>query len=251
MARLRVTKPNAGNRAWYRRKLEALVARMIKSTLWWVSAAYKKNDAKLLSRVIKELSDYWEKQFNESSVKIADDFLRRVDAATSNSMQRAMRDIGFRIKWKNTKEVRNVLNSIRETQISLIKSIPQEHLDKVSGVVQRGIQNGRDVNYITERLRSEFEVTKERARLIANDQNNKATEAIKRARDESIGIKEGIWIHIPGKKTSRKTHIAMNGKRFKLNEGLYDGDVGRNVMCGELVSCYCTYKPVLPNFLTK
>ena len=33
-------------------------------------------------------------------------------------------------------------------------------------------------------------------------------------------------MHIPGVKTSRPTHKAMDGQRFMLSEGLYDSEKG-------------------------
>ena len=33
----------------------------------------------------------------------------------------------------------------------------------------------------------------------------------------------------------------MDGKRFKLSEGLYDSKEGRNVLPAELVNCHCTF----------
>ncbi len=40
----------------------------------------------------------------------------------------------------------------------------------------------------------------------------------------------------------------MNGKRFRLDEGLYDSAVGRKVLPGELVACNCTFRAVIPEF---
>ena len=47
---------------------------------------------------------------------------------------------------------------------------------------------------------------------------------------------------------SRPTHVAMEGKRFKLSEGLYDPDpkVRRKVKPGELILCACRYRPCWP-----
>ena len=114
--------------------------------------------------------------------------------------------------------------------------------------MQRSIIQGRDVASLRDELQGRFGVTRNRAKLIARDQSNKAFQAIKRAENQQLGIKEGIWVHVPGTKSSRKTHMRMNGKRFKLNEGLYDSDVKRKVLPGELVACNCVYRAVIPEF---
>ena len=63
------------------------------------------------------------------------------------------------------------------------------------------------------------------------------------------GFNEAIWVHVPGTYTSRVSHIHMNGKKFRLDEGMYDEDVGYNVMPGELINCRCVYKLIVPEDL--
>ena len=63
---------------------------------------------------------------------------------------------------------------------------------------------GKDLGYVTESLGDRYAITRRRAAFIARDQMDKASMAIQRARDEKLGIEEGIWVHLPGQKTSRK-----------------------------------------------
>ena len=112
----------------------------------------------------------------------------------------------------------------------------------------RSVTAGRDVGYLTDELHKRYAVTRRRAAFIARDQANKATEAIKRVEGEKLGVRVGIWVHIPGKYTSRATHRAMNGKPFLISEGMYDPAVKRKVQCGELPGCQCTYRSFIPEF---
>ena len=48
-----------------------------------------------------------------------------------------------------------------------------------------------------------------------------------------------------GAKTFRPAHVAMDGEKFPLAEGLYDMDEGRKVFPAELVNCNCTFMPIL------
>ena len=73
-------------------------------------------------------------------------------------------------------------------------------------------------------------------------------EAIKLSESRRLGVKVGIWVHIPGPKSSRKTHMQMNGKPFLLSEGLYDSNAGRKILPGELDGCNCTYRDFIPEF---
>ena len=141
-----------------------------------------------------------------------------------------------------------MLQSIIVENVNLIKSIPQHYLTEVQGLVQRSVQNGRDLGYLTEELQKRYGITKRRAATIARDQNDKATESLSRARLQSLGVTKGIWMHTSAGKTYRHTHVEMNGKEFDLSTGLYDSAVGREIFPGELVNCRCTFRPLLPEY---
>lgn len=244
--------PNAGNRVWYQKKLLTLNEEMARSVSWWLMSELRKNStAAELNRAMNELARRWQDRYEEEAEKIASTFVKRVNASTTSAMEQAFVSARFNLKVRNTREVNNILNSLRYTQVDLIRSIPARELDAVAGIVQRGVQNGRDIFHIQDELKKRFAMSNNRARTIAIDQSNKATQAIREAHDKAAGITEGIWDHVPGRKTSRPTHVAMNGKRFKLygpDRGLYDSAVGRNVMPGELILCACGYRAVLPEF---
>lgn len=245
----RPVKPSPGIRVWYRKQIEDMIERMKKSILWWCPAVYRKELARSIQKELDRLRKQWTGEFDTFSDSVASRFTKRINGAVSASTKNALAEVGFNVTWKNDRNVKNILTSIRDTQVSLIKSIPEEQLNRVAGILQRGLQNGQDLAYIREELEKGFDISKKRAAMIARDQTNKATFAINRARNLSAGIKEGIWIHIAGKYTSRPTHVAMHHKRFFLEgpeAGLYDSDVGHNVMPGECVNCACTYRSIVP-----
>ena len=142
-----------------------------------------------------------------------------------------------------------LLEEMVASNVNLIKSIAPKYFDKLTNVVIDSALKGRDMASIFQHIKDLNKVTERRAELIAIDQTNKATQALNVMQTKDIGIKKGIWIHIPGEKSSRKTHIAMNGKTFDLDEGLYDEDVGRNVLPGELPYCRCDFRPDITELL--
>ena len=85
-----------------------------------------------------------------------------------------------------------------------------------------------------------------RAELIAKDQTQKVTQDFARANAQAYGATKARWIHIPGEKTSRITHMEMDGEEFDINVGLYDPDVGENVLPGQLIYCMCTQEFLFP-----
>ena len=81
---------------------------------------------------------------------------------------------------------------------------------------------------MTEELHKQFGVTERRARMIARDQTNKATNNLSRQRLLSYGINKGIWMHTASGKTYRETHAldhtqgGMDGAEYFIDEGCYD-----------------------------
>ena len=84
--------------------------------------------------------------------------------------------------------------------------------------------------------------TEARAKRVALDQSIKVSQGIQRGNAEALGIKHAVWVHVPGRYSSRETHLAMDGKRFDLSEGLYDPAVGQNVTPGLLPFCRCIFR---------
>lgn len=244
---LRAIQPNAGVRAWYRKRLLKEIEAMQRSVAYWLESAYRQREdeivgdaspARDLLSVFGESMRRWMRRWDTLADWLGRRVVEKVDNSTTTSMREAFKAAGFTVKFDRTRNLNSVTEAYINWNVGLIKSIGREYLDDVRGIVMEGVGMGRDLGYISEQLGNRYDITKRRAKLIARDQTDKATQAIRRVRDENLGITEGIWVHLPGQKTSRKTHEAMNGKRFKLNEGLYDSAVKRNVLPGELVACY-------------
>lgn len=228
---------------------------MSNSVDYWLTAEYKRHEpkivgdatpSKLMNRKLISVMGRWQLTFRQKAEDIAAWFVRRADAYSSGSVVNKLRAEGMSVNMQLTPEVRNVLDSIYETQVSLIKSIPEQYLTQVSTLVQESVSRGRDIGYLKEELKQRYGVTERRAKVIARDQNNKASNAISQQRCQSAGITHGIWVHrAGGSKSFRHSHVKMNGTEFELSKGCYDPHEGRMVMPGELVNCKCEFRPVI------
>ena len=261
---LRAIKPSAALAAAYKKKLLRLVDDMQRSVVWWIRAAYRKREAQItqdagparsLAQELDSVMRDWQKKYDAAAKRIARWFAsaaaRHVGYSAEAAFKAAKLDKLFTVKFNYmSRNERDVLQSLIIENTNLIKSIPSQYLTEVQGIVQRSVQTGRDVGGMVEELEKRYEITRRRAITIANDQNNKATENLARARMMSLGITEGVWLHFPIGKSYRDTHVDMDGKIFILAEGMYDPDpkVMRHVQPGELVNCHCSFKPVIPDF---
>lgn len=256
---LRPIHPNAGIEAAYRAKLTALVQEMHASVLYWVKASYRANEpemaqdetpAEALRRVIRELSKRWMKRFDVAAVKLADWFGQAASKRSSDGLKKILKDGGFSVEFKLTPAMRDVLGATVNQNVALIKSIPQQYLTQVEGIVMRSVQTGRDLGQLTSDLQTQLGVTKRRAAFIALDQNNKATAALTRARQIEAGITEAVWVHSGGGRHPRPSHLkaGREKQRFDVTKGWYDPDEKKNIWPGELINCRCVSRSVIKGF---
>ena len=254
------TRPSIAIQRKYERKLKRLIEGMHKSTLWWVRAEYRKQQPRLamdaspvsdLLKATKRLLDNWTRVFETEAKKASDWFAKQVGGFTARSFKNALKKekvldfmtVDFAYKSKAEK---NLMESIIASNVSLITSIPRQYFGEIEGLVQRSVQSGRDLSYLTKEIAARYPVTLRRASYIARDQNDKATEALNRQRALDLGAKKAIWVHTSAGKTYRKSHIAMDGQEYDLTKGCYDPDshVRRHIHPGELPGCKCTMRPV-------
>ena len=139
-----------------------------------------------------------------------------------------------------------IITAITFFDISGIRSIGQQYLNRVEESVWRSVNAGYDMAQLTRELRKDYGISERRAAFIARDQTNKAKAAIEKARRQELGITEAIWIHSHAGKEPRPSHVAANGKRFDVGKGMYlDGEW---VQPGEEINCRCTSRSVIKGF---
>lgn len=142
-----------------------------------------------------------------------------------------------------TKELKpHVARAVKSEAAAYAKSIKE-----TEGITPRWKQNRRK-KWLQHLIETMDKRTKERTILLARDQSNKVTQTYAVVNAQALGANKGRWIHVPGKYSSRETHIHMDKKQFDLNVGLYDSDVGRYVKPGELPYCNCQFSVLMPGF---
>lgn len=277
-------RPNVGIQVAYRKKLDRLIKEMSDSVEYWILAAYRNNEpeivgaepkitmafdaldwsqpfpdpadmalddalpANALKRAFAELAKRWQSDINDTAPKLAKWFAKSVQSRSQRDLKRILKDGGFTVKFRMTRPMQDIMRATIEEQVGLIKSIPQQYLTEVQGLVMRSVTRGRDIGGLTKDLRKRYGITKRRAALIARDQNNKATASMTRARQADIGIKQAVWLHSHAGKTPRPTHVKMDGKRYDVAKGMWDPAVNRFIFPGELINCRCVSKAVVAGF---
>ncbi len=254
---LRAIHANSGVRAKYQDALFALIEEMQSSVEYWLSATYKASPprmaalvaqdaspAKEINKRLRAIAKRWLKRFDEAAPKIAEAYVTRAFKASDSAFRMALKDAGFAIKFNVTPAMRDAFNASLAENVGLIRSIPEEYLLKVGGIVNRAYLAGRDLQTMTKQIRKLYPVTKDRAELIARDQSNKANAVVIRTRQLQLGLTEAIWMHSHGGKVPRPDHVAANGKRYKIAEGCLIS--GEYIQPGEKINCRCTSRAIIP-----
>ena len=253
--------PNAGIEASYRAKLDKLIAEMHRSLIWWLRVQYRADPPELardddmpasgLQVEMDTLSRRWQDRFDEAAEEMAAHFARGASAAADNGFRAILKRAGFSVRFSMTPAVRDVTQASVAANVALIKSIPQQHLAQVQGIVMRSVQEGRDLSTLTKALQDQYGVTRRRAAIIARTQNNQATAAVLRARQEQLGITEARWLHAGAGRHPRETHIAFaagrnGGPIYNVSEGaLIDG---KRIWPGTEINCRCVARPIVRGF---
>lgn len=259
---------NIGIQNEYARSIRRLIRPLIKDALKFTLEAYKKyrdsemitNDAPIDfdNRRLQQLLDVIQSRFGkyirewdiEKIEGIASKFIGKIDTTTRAGLMQHLKAAGVVIDFKVSPLIEPALREHIAVNVNLIKTIPETYFKELTDVVIDSALKGRDMASIYEHIKGLNEVTDRRAELIAIDQTNKATQSLNLLETKGMGIKRGVWKHIPGEKSSRKTHIEMDGKLFDLDVGLYDEDVNKYVLPGELYYCRCDFRPDISELLT-
>jgi hypothetical protein len=252
--------PNAGIRARYQRQMDDLIDEMNASLHHWLAARWRTDPPTLaldeswfgaLRRTMRELGQRWEQRFADAAPRFADYFATRAADRSTSKLREIMRDAGISVEFKQSAPVRAALGAIVDENVGLIRSIASEHLSAVNGIVMRGVAQGRDLHFISRELRDLFDVPKHRAALIARDQNNKATAAILRIRQQEADITHAVWVHSTAGKVPRPEHVAfaagkLGGPTYAVVKGAYLE--GKWTWPGVEINCRCVSRPIIPGF---
>lgn len=92
----------------------------------------------------------------------------------------------------------------------LITKMTNEELERVSGVVERGLADGKTYTDVQKEIKQTFGISDRKAKLIARDQTAKLNGNLTRLRQESVGVSNYTW-QTSGDERVRNSHAVLDG----------------------------------------
>ncbi len=128
--------------------------------------------------------------------------------------------------------------------VGLIKTIPEETLDRMQEIVYDGFTHGKTTKQMVKEIQRAYGVSRRRAELIARDQTAKLNGQIQQAQQMDAGITEYIWSDCRDVRV-RDSHRKLNGNRFRWDDPpVVDEKSGRRCHPGQDYQCRCIARPV-------
>jgi SPP1 gp7 family putative phage head morphogenesis protein len=250
---LRSTKPSRKLELWYKAELLRIVNQL--------NAEVRKELLPVMERV---LAHY------QQPVTTDADPLSEIRAAITRiasrfgGIQSVAERLGSLAVQRNLQEVdQNLIRSIREAigvnitralaqggqiasavqthvqaNIQLISSIPSQYFERLEKVITQNFQVGMRHEELAKQIVDNYDVTVNRAKLIARDQTAKMASNFNEVRQTALGIEKYRW-QTSGDERVRESHQENNGKIFR-----WDDPPPETGHPGEDIQCRCVAIPI-------
>ena len=137
--------------------------------------------------------------------------------------------------------LRGILQVWEAENIALIKSIPTKYAEQLRGRVVDAVQRGATLRDMVKEIRESYDLPRNRAELIAQDQIGKLNGQLTQTRQQALGVEEYRWRGVMDQR-ERDEHVEREGKTFRWDAPPSDGHPGQPIRCR------CGAEGVFPDF---
>lgn len=197
-----------------------------------------------VDRILRELGEKWQRRFEAYAVPLQEYIVQASAGDVDRQLRAAFQKKGMTVRLTWNRRIADVTRAAINENVALIRSIPVQYHQRVETAVYEAVRAGSDLHTLYTTLEKSYDITQDRAKLIARDQHSKIVSDTTRERLKSAGITQAIWRHSHAGKEPRQSHVEADGKKYDVDKGMYlDGEwtfPGREINC----RCYCV--PVVP-----
>lgn len=178
------------------------------------------------------------------ALHLCNNILRQVDNQDKFAWRQHTRNMSIALRREvESTPTGSVVQMLLRQNVDLIKSIPRQAAQRVSGLVQENMMGGKRSSEIAKKIMETESVTKSRATLIARTETSKAALALTQARAQNVGSDGYVW-RTSGDMIVRDSHRKMNGLYVRWDSPpVLDKMSGH---AGGYPNCRCWTDVVLP-----
>jgi SPP1 gp7 family putative phage head morphogenesis protein len=179
---------------------------------------------------MKYSSEDIESVAKQNAKRIADENGRQIDKITKAVL-------GVDV-FRNEPWLKEQMEIFTTNNVNLIESIPYQYLDKVQSVVTRGVNLGWTSTETAKEIEHQFDVSSNRAKLIARDQTAKFNCSLMMLRQTEVGVEKYQWSTSKDERV-RDSHRENDGKIFNWDDA--PSETGHP---GDDINCRCVAIPI-------
>lgn len=264
---------NASIQAKYIAALRKLIKPLLSQTKNEVIRLYKSQivtDSKMamdaapvneFKKLINSLTFKFDILFGHKAKKIVADMIKATNKVSQSNLKASLKELsgGLVIDMgKVSKSLKKIMERATDENVDLITSISKKYLGQIKKTVLNSVTKKDGLETLIPALERYDGVTHRRAKNIALDQTRKLYNGMNATRMKESGVEEFMWIHSGGGQQPRRSHMAMNGDVFRLDDlpiinqeqvqkGYEEPITGKP---GDTYNCGCTMKPIV-NFKSR
>lgn len=189
---------------------------------WWQDILNNLNQIRQkIGDFVASIAEVLAKKMLNKQKKATDEQLRKqIEKITGLDLSIILRD----------EDIQEAFDQALQANVQLIKSIPQQYMDKVEQVILHGVQAGQSTQQIAAEIAKIGQSTEQRAKLIATDQIAKINSRFSQIRQQNLGITHYIWSTSRDERV-RHEHRLRDGQLFAWDNPPSDGHPGIAIRC--------------------
>jgi len=201
--------------------------------------------ADTLTEIVDTVKAEFGEKYTEAEIRrLASDEANEVSNFNRNQLTRIISNAVGTDVFLTEPYLQSTLDSFVKDNVDLITSIPRDQFTEIESTVKRAIRSGQSVKDTEKLIKERWsdalkDKPKNRAELIARDQNGKLYGELNQLRQTEFGIDEYIWRGVLDAR-ERETHRAHEGKKYSWKKP--PSNTGHP---GWDYQCRCVAQPVI------
>lgn len=202
----------------------------------------------IFAAINRIVSKWTSPEFENIAGTLSKEFINTADQVNRKRFNSSMKSVGLDV-FGDSPELVDYIDASIFDNTRLIKSIPEQYLNNVQSIVMTNVRAGGRPASIAKSLLDQFDVTNNRAKMIARDQTAKINGDLTAKRQQNVGFEYFQWLDSDDQRVRRR-HESIADKVTAYGKGIYRWDnpplneKGIPIIPGQDFQCRCVAIPV-------